>query len=125
MNNKSIVFFFLLVFFSLSLNANSQDVTSIIMKNNQNKSEVMMQDVTIYTTKYCPYCIRAKQLLKNKGLEFSEIAVDGNPALRQEMTRKAKRTSVPQIWIGQQHVGGCDELYALERSGQLDTLLKK
>ncbi|MCY4043588.1 MAG: glutaredoxin 3 [Cellvibrionales bacterium] len=84
-----------------------------------------MQNVTIYTTKYCPYCIRAKQLLESKGAAFNEIAVDRNPELRQQMIQKAKRTSVPQIWIGEQHIGGCDDLYALERSGQLANLLKK
>lgn len=82
-----------------------------------------MADVVIYSSDYCPYCVRAKQLLGRKGVAFTEINVDGQPALRAEMTRKAGRTSVPQIWIGDVHVGGCDDLYALERAGKLDVLL--
>ncbi len=83
-----------------------------------------MVNVVIYSSDYCPYCMRAKQLLQNKGVTFNEIKVDGEPALRAEMTRKAGRTSVPQIWIGSTHVGGCDDLHALERAGKLDALLK-
>ncbi|MGH8353763.1 MAG: glutaredoxin 3 [Pseudomonas sp.] len=83
-----------------------------------------MPQILIYTTAWCPYCIRAKQLLGKKGVAFEEIAVDRQPELRAEMSRKAGRTSVPQIWIGGSHVGGCDELYALERAGQLDALLQ-
>ena len=85
--------------------------------------ESMSKEVTIYTTRFCPFCVRAKQLLNYKNVAFDEIAVDGQPQLRQEMARKAGRTSVPQIWIGSTHVGGCDELYALERAGKLDSLL--
>ena len=65
-----------------------------------------------------------KQLLASKGVDYEEIRVDGEPAIRAEMTRKAGRTSVPQIWIGSTHVGGCDDLYALERAGKLDALLQ-
>jgi glutaredoxin 3 len=83
-----------------------------------------MQPVVVYSSDYCPYCMRAKQLLQHKGVDFTEIRVDGKPELRAEMTRKAQRTSVPQIWIGATHVGGCDDLYALERAGKLDSLLK-
>lgn len=79
--------------------------------------------VTIYTTRFCPYCLRAKHLLSSKGVNFNEIPVDSQPALRAEMSAKAGRTSVPQIWIGDKHVGGCDDLYSLEASGQLDGLL--
>jgi len=68
--------------------------------------------------------MRAKQLLAQKGVDFDEIKVDGQPEVRAEMTRKAQRTSVPQIWIGSSHVGGCDDLYALERAGKLDALLE-
>ncbi|AYN93029.1 MULTISPECIES: glutaredoxin 3 [Pseudomonas] len=82
-----------------------------------------MPEVIIYTSAWCPYCHRAKHLLDSKGVKYQEIAVDGQPAVRSEMTRKAGRTSVPQIWIGETHVGGCDDLYALERSGRLDPLL--
>ncbi len=82
-----------------------------------------MQAVLIYTTAWCPYCIRAKALLDKKGVAYEEIGVDGKPDLRAEMSRKAGHTSVPQIWIGSTHVGGCDDLYALERAGKLDALL--
>jgi glutaredoxin 3 len=61
---------------------------------------------------------------EKKGVDFTEIKVDGKPQVRAEMTQKAGRTSVPQIWIGEVHVGGCDDLYALERSGRLDAMLK-
>ena len=82
-----------------------------------------MQPVVVYSSAWCPYCIRAKQLLSNKGVAFEEISVDGQPQVRAEMIRKAGRTSVPQIWIGEQHVGGCDDLFALERAGKLNALL--
>ncbi|MCU1723412.1 MULTISPECIES: glutaredoxin 3 [unclassified Pseudomonas] len=82
-----------------------------------------MTQVTVYSSDYCPYCIRAKQLLASKGVDFEEIKVDGKPQVRAQMAQKAGRTSVPQIWIGGAHVGGCDDLYALERAGKLDALL--
>lgn len=83
-----------------------------------------MPEVVIYTTAWCPFCVRAKSLLQRKGVVFNEIPVDGKPALRAEMASKAGRTSVPQIWIGDSHVGGCDELHALERAGRLDAMLQ-
>lgn len=83
-----------------------------------------MSHVVVYSSDYCPYCSRAKHLLASKGVAFEEIKVDGKPQLRAEMTSKAGRTSVPQIWIGEKHIGGCDDLYALERAGKLDALLK-
>ncbi len=82
-----------------------------------------MAKVIIYSSDWCPYCTRAKQLLRSKDVAFEEIKVDGKAALRAQMAEKAKRTSVPQIWIGELHVGGCDELFALERAGKLDALL--
>ncbi|AOO83892.1 glutaredoxin 3 [Bosea vaviloviae] len=83
-----------------------------------------MPPVTIYTTSWCPYCQEAKALLSKKGVAFEEIDVDGKPELRQAMTVKARgRTSVPQIFIGASHVGGCDDLYALDARGELDKLL--
>ncbi|AQW66990.1 glutaredoxin 3 [Pseudomonas putida] len=82
-----------------------------------------MKPVIVYSSDYCPYCMRAKYLLESKGVAFEEIKVDGKPQVRAEMTQKAGRTSVPQIWIGSTHVGGCDELHALERAGKLDALL--
>ena len=83
-----------------------------------------MQPITIYTTKWCPFCIRARQLLDSKGVSYQNISVDGHPELRQEMTEKAGQRTVPQIWIGEQHIGGCDDLYALERANKLDDLLQ-
>lgn len=83
-----------------------------------------MKNVIVYSSNWCPFCIQAKQLLESKGVAFEEIIVDGKPDVRAAMAEKAGRTSVPQIWIGQQHVGGCDDLFALERSGQLAGLLQ-
>ena len=82
-----------------------------------------MPPITIYTTSTCPYCHAAKALLKKKGLAYSEVDVTGRPAERRAMTERAGRTSVPQIFIGDHHVGGCDDLYALEEAGRLDPLL--
>ncbi|RDL43322.1 glutaredoxin 3 [Marinomonas piezotolerans] len=82
-----------------------------------------MANVTIYSSDYCPFCIRAKQLLSAKQVNFDEINVDGNRALRQEMMDKCGRHTVPQIWIGEQHIGGCDDLFALEHNQKLDELL--
>jgi len=83
-----------------------------------------MTDVVLYTTGWCPYCIRARRLLDGKGVAYTNIDVGENPALRAEMRARAGRNTVPQIWIGDTHVGGSDELYALERAGRLDAMLK-
>lgn len=83
-----------------------------------------MAAVTLYTTRYCPYCVRAKHLLDQKKVAYREIPVDGDPGLRAEMERLSGRHTVPQIWIGDRHIGGCDELWALERRGELDALLQ-
>jgi glutaredoxin 3 len=80
--------------------------------------------VVIYLTGWCPYCSRAKQLLESKGVSFEEIDVDARPEARAEMMTRSGRRSVPQIFIGATHVGGCDDLHELEASGRLDTLLK-
>ncbi len=82
-----------------------------------------MSNVVIYTTRICPFCIRAKQVLDSKGVEYREIGVDANPELRLEMMEKSGRRTVPQIWIGATHVGGFDDLWSLERSGELEPLL--
>lgn len=82
-----------------------------------------MSNVVIYTTRWCPFCIRAKALLQQKGVQYDEIPVDGDPVARQQMADRAGATSVPQIWINEQHVGGYDQLSGLERSGELDRLL--
>jgi len=83
-----------------------------------------MARIEIYTTRYCPYCQSAKALLTRKGAAFSEIDVTGDPEGRSKMVKRANgRMTVPQIFIGPTHVGGSDELYALERVGGLDPLL--
>jgi glutaredoxin 3 len=81
-------------------------------------------DIKIYLTGWCPYCQRAKQLLGQKELAFTEIDVENDPALRTEMIEKSGRRTVPQIFIGARHVGGCDDLFALDRSGELDRLIQ-
>lgn len=83
-----------------------------------------MADIIIYTTGYCPYCIRAKELFQRKHIHFTEIRVDLQPELRDEMVHKSGRQTVPQIFINGQSIGGCDDLYALEDQGKLDELLK-
>jgi glutaredoxin 3 len=83
-----------------------------------------MTDVTIYTTPFCPYCSKAKGLLKRKNVAFKEVDVSDDSAVRETMKSRANgRTSVPQIFIGATHVGGCDDIYALEQQGKLDALL--
>jgi glutaredoxin 3 len=84
-----------------------------------------MAKVEIYTWRFCPFCIRAKQLLDRKGVAYSEYEIDGDEAARQAMVARGSdgRRSVPQIFIDDRHVGGCDDLHALERRGQLDPLL--
>lgn len=82
--------------------------------------------VEIYTKTFCPYCWRAKQLLESKGVEYREISVDFGGELREQMIVRANgRTTVPQIFIREHHVGGCDDLFALDRSGRLDELISK
>lgn len=82
-----------------------------------------MQKITIYTTTTCPYCVRAKALLDRKGVTYREISAE-DPSIREEMIQKAGgRKTVPQIFIGDFHVGGCDDLYELEKQGKLDERL--
>ena len=83
-----------------------------------------MSDIVVYSSPFCPYCFMAKKLLAKKGVEFEEIDVVADPKRRQEMIDKASgRKTVPQIFIGETHVGGNDDLQALERAGKLDPLL--
>jgi len=83
-----------------------------------------MKTIRVYTTPFCPYCVRAKSLLKKKGAEFEEIDIMMDEDARQEMqANSGGARTVPQIFIGDTHVGGCDELYALEQAGKLDPLL--
>ena len=83
-----------------------------------------INEVVMYTTKYCPYCVAAKRLLTTLNVTFKDIAVDGNAKMRQEVMQKSGQRTVPQIWIGDTHVGGSDELHQLHRAGELDALLK-
>lgn len=83
----------------------------------------MSKNVTIYTTPICPYCVRAKQLLTKKGVAFDEIDVFMDADKRAEMEEKSGRYTVPQVFVDETPIGGCDELYALERRGELDPLL--
>lgn len=85
-----------------------------------------MAQVEIYTTMLCPYCWRAKKLLEERGAQYKEVDVMTDGKLRAEMRERAGgRTSVPQIFINGQHVGGCDDLYALDRAGKLQPLLEQ
>ncbi|WP_181704484.1 glutaredoxin 3 [Chthonobacter rhizosphaerae] len=82
-----------------------------------------MADVIIYTRDLCGYCAAAKALLDRKGVAYTEINATGDPTRRQEMMTRSGRATFPQIFIGDTHVGGCDDLHALERAGRLDALL--
>ena len=84
----------------------------------------MPASVEVYTTPYCPYCVAAKDLLRRKGVDFIEINVAGDRTLRAWMVERASgHVTVPQIFVGETHVGGCDDLYALEEQGKLDAML--
>ncbi len=84
----------------------------------------MSSNVEIYTWRTCPFCVRAKQLLREKGVEFTEYAVDGDEAARSKMAERSHgQRSVPQIFINDQHIGGCDDIYDLDDRGELDALL--
>jgi glutaredoxin 3 len=82
-----------------------------------------MPEILIYTTSICPYCMMAKRLLNKKGLKYTEINVDAESGLKEDMMLKTNRRTVPQIYIGDYHVGGFDELYALDQQKKLDELL--
>lgn len=82
-----------------------------------------MSKVVMYTTAVCPFCVNAKQLLKSKGVAFEEIRVDREPKLRERMMADSGQRTVPQIWVGETHVGGFTDLWALDKSGKLDDLL--
>ena len=82
-----------------------------------------MAKITVYTTSWCPYCRKAKALLASKGQKWEEIDIEERAGRREEMVKRSGRTSVPQIWIGERHVGGYDDLAALDAAGELDALL--
>lgn len=83
-----------------------------------------MAEIIMYSTGYCPYCSRARELFAQKNVAFTDIRVDDRPELREEMMIKSGRHTVPQIFINGQHIGGCDDLYTLEAQGKLDQLLR-
>lgn len=83
-----------------------------------------MANIHIYTKATCPYCLRAKQLLTRKKAAFQEIPIDGDAAERETMITRSGRSTVPQIFINNQHIGGCDDLHALDARGELDPLLR-
>jgi glutaredoxin 3 len=85
---------------------------------------VTRPQIVIYSTGWCPYCERARALLAQKKLAFKEIDIDQDPKLRDEMMERSGRRTVPQIFIGTRHIGGCDDLYALDAAGELDTLIE-
>jgi len=78
----------------------------------------------MYSTRFCPYCVRARSLLDSKGVDYTDIGVDEEPQRRREMMQRSGRSTVPQIWIGDQHIGGFDDMWRLEQQGRLDELLK-
>ena len=84
----------------------------------------MSKEIYLYSSRLCPYCTQAKRLLEQKGLKYRELLVDGNPELRQEAMQRSGQRTVPQIWVGDTHVGGCDDLFALERANALNSLLE-
>jgi glutaredoxin 3 len=81
--------------------------------------------VVMYSTSWCPYCARARELLARKGVAFEEIDVEAAPGLREQMIARSGRRTVPQIFVGDTHVGGCDDLHALDAAGGLDPLLAR
>ncbi|MEL6351342.1 MAG: glutaredoxin 3 [Cyanobacteria bacterium J06627_28] len=83
----------------------------------------MQPKIEIYTWSRCPFCVRAKSLLDSKGVDYTEYCIDGDEAARSKMAERAGKRSVPQIFIDDKHIGGCDDIHALERKGQLDSLL--
>lgn len=82
-----------------------------------------MKKILVYSTRVCPFCVMAKRLLKSKGVAYEDVAVDADDARRMEMMQRSGRRTVPQIFIGEQHVGGFEDLSALDRKGELDPLL--
>lgn len=84
-----------------------------------------MSAIEIYTNGWCPFCLRAKRLLDKKGVEYQEFLIDQEPGKRAEMIQRSGRLTVPQIFIGETHVGGCDDLFKTEKSGELDHLLEQ
>jgi glutaredoxin 3 len=93
------------------------------MRTEKERFRIPMAKVTIYTRPFCGYCARALKVLGEKGVDFTEVEAGMDPKLRQEMMDRSGRTTFPQIFVGDSHIGGCDDMMALERSGKLDALL--
>lgn len=87
-------------------------------------SDTSAPTITLYSSAICPYCVAAKNFLKSKGLAWTEVRIDTDPAAREAMVAKARRTSVPQIFVGETHVGGYDDMMALHRAGKFEPLLQ-
>ena len=94
-----------------------------MQKNNPLSDLIEMSNVIVYGTRYCPYCVAATQLLSSKGVEYEYIAVDNDQELRAEIAERSGQFTVPQIWIGEQHIGGFTDLNRITLSGSLDNLL--
>lgn len=92
-------------------------------RSDDTAGEQLNTSIVMYSTRFCPYCVRARGLLASKGWAFEDISVDMDRAKRTEMMEKSGRHTVPQIWIGEQHIGGCDELFHLEVAGTLESLV--
>ncbi len=93
------------------------------MRADKERLVIPMAKVTIYTRPFCGYCARALKVLGDKGADFTEVEAGMDPKLRQEMMDRSGRTTFPQIFVGDSHIGGCDDMMALERAGKLDALL--
>jgi len=100
------------------------DVAAATWENGRNRHTVIgMPKIEMYTSANCAYCVAAKNLLKSKGLDYQEIRIDTDPARREEMLTRTRRRTVPQIFVNDRHVGGYDDLVAVERSGELAKLI--
>jgi glutaredoxin 3 len=102
-----------------------KDIKNRVMGSNDKQAipAATPQPIVMYTTRFCPYCIRARGLLESKRWDYQDIPIDADQGLRSEMMEKSGQQTVPQIWIGDQHVGGCDELFRLEVGNKLERMV--
>lgn len=113
-----------MLFIIMILRATNLEQNSMESQNTLKQSKQNTPQIVIYTKSYCPYCVKAKRLFQGKGLDYTEIDVENNATLLQEMLSKSLGSkTVPQIFFGDKHIGGCDDLYALEESGELDKII--
>jgi glutaredoxin 3 len=103
----------------------TKDIKNKVLGSNDKQAipAATPQLIVMYTARFCPYCIRARGLLESKGWDYQDIPVDADQGLRSEMMEKSGQQTVPQIWIGDQHVGGCDELFRLEVDNKLERMV--